>query len=589
MAGRKKIRNATRERVQGPRTETVPKSSRLRPRLRLVVLVLVAAAAGTSVVFVLAISRTNAFARRLPAIPDLSGKTESLKQAIAVADRRARQAHARAEDVGQLGRLYQANHFAAQADACYCLATESEPRNSLWCYLLAVTRETTSTGDEVLELLRKTVSLAPTYTPAHLRLADLLLKRNELDAAGQEYRTCLRQSPSSAHAQLGLARIAVARTAWPEAESLLRRTLEADPAFGSAHRLLATVYENLGSRERADASKARAEECSRFRAAADPWVDSLDDVCFDPAYLLVRADMAKQTRDPQRSLALMRRAVEVAPSDPRPHETLGTALRELGDLAGARPLLRRAIELGPKDADALVAFGLMLGTDGKLDEAERTFQAAFQIDSLSTTATTALNGIGNVRVRQGDDVAAASFFLKACELSDFRFDDAIENYVGCMVRLKRQPEAIELLKRIVPTRPTAVRVRTLLARVYKNLGEQVQAIATLRDAMAVSPYNALLANALAEGLATSAAATPESGREAVQWAQRAVDLAMPEKRGEYLGTLAAAYARAGDFGQATATAEQALRMAKDSGDMRKQQLLKEYLQRFKAGEPISSQ
>ena len=505
-------------------------------------------------------------AEQIPQPPDLAAETLSLREAVADADRKARLTPNSGDAVGRLGMLYHANHVCGPAEQCYELATRLAARDSRWPYLLAAVRQETGRSEGVLEQLRRAVELAPDYAPAHLKLGDLLLKSNQPAAAEQEYRRTLQLLPSDPYALLGLARIAVGQGQWQAAESHLRRAVGTDPKFGVGHRLLATVYEKTGMAEKAAVSQAHANTCTRFRPAPDPWVDSLDDFCYDPTFLLVRADAARQLRETKRGLVLLRRAVKVAPDSAKAHLALGTALREIGDFDGAEPHLVRAVQLDPKSEEAVCELGVWQGAKGREAEAVKSLETALRINPASTTA---YYNLGLVARHRGAEAAAAARFLRACELSDFRFDEAVENYVGCLVRTNQQAQAIEFLQRILVTRPTAARVWVLLARVHVNLKDPGAAADELRKGLSYSPYNAVLAQTLAGFLMTSPQASLEDAREAITLAKRALEFGEPRDAMDTLDTLATAYLRTRDVPQATAALTQAMEMARQAGNQAK--------------------
>ena len=284
--------NPTRKPSKRPKGKDAP-SPELKSVLRRLILI------GTVVTVIVLVgvaylshSVRHSIAAQIPEIPDLSSKTESLRQAVAAADENARNAPASEKGVGYLGLLYHANHLYEQAAECYVLAMEVESGHARWPHCLAVLRQSTGHFEECADLLRQAVDLAPAYLPSRLRLADLLLKQGRQEEAEREYHVCLEQSRDNPYVLFGLARMAVARKEWDTAESFLRRAIGADGRFGSAHRLLATVLDQRGLTAQADASRARAGTCGRFRADADPWLDELDQLSHDPAYVLIRADTA---------------------------------------------------------------------------------------------------------------------------------------------------------------------------------------------------------------------------------------------------------------------------------------------------------
>lgn len=557
-------------------------------RARTPIVRLVTLAAGVVIVLVVGVAlyhhQANRSAlRRLPAVPSLDGKAESLKQALAAADRKARQTPRSVEAVGMLGMLYQANHLHEQAAQCYRLAMDLSPSAAEWPYLLVMVCEASGSGEAMGDLLRTVLRLSPDDLSARVKLGDLLLKQGDLASAEQEYRRCVDQSPREVHALLGLARVAVERKRWQQAEDCLRQTVEIDPRFGAGHRLLATVYDAMGDPERAAMSRTRAQWCGRFRTMPDPWVARLDDLCYDPMYLMVRADTARG--DAEKHLALLYRAIEVAPDDARPYSVLAKALRDRNNLAAALQYARRAVELDPNNEDAVNGLGFFLWRQQQLDEAEKCFRMVLRGNPESASA---LHGLGLVSVGRGNDLAAAADFLRACELSENRYDEAIKEYTGCLVRLKRHREATEFLRTLVKSSPSAQWLWVLLARVQGNLEGARGAIMILRESLVAAPYDPELAEILAYHLARSSETTPEEAAEAIRWASRALEMAPPDYVANCLSTLAAAHARAGDFPRAVAIAQRAVALARKNGQQDKAMEFSRALRLFESRQPLSS-
>jgi Flp pilus assembly protein TadD len=92
---------------------------------------------------------------------------------------------------------------------------------------------------------------------------------------------------------------------------------------------------------------------------------------------------------------------------------------------------------------------------------------------------------------------------------------------------------------------------------YSRKGQYAQAIADYNKAMEINPEYAVAYNNLAWLLATAKAHEYRNGKKAVELALRACELS-DWKNPIFWGTLAAAYARVGDFDNATKWQEKAL-------------------------------
>jgi tetratricopeptide (TPR) repeat protein len=92
-------------------------------------------------------------------------------------------------------------------------------------------------------------------------------------------------------------------------------------------------------------------------------------------------------------------------------------------------------------------------------------------------------------------------------------------------------------------------------------------------------------NNLAWMLATASDDTLRDGAEAVRYAERAARLP-PVKEMCVPGTLAAAYAEAGRFPEAIATAEKAVEMETAAGETRFAAINRQLLRLYRAGKPF---
>ena len=479
-------------------------------------------------------AKRNAVLYRLPEMPDLGDKTEALRQNVAAADQVVRQAlkSGRVNErfgrkAGELGKLYQANHFYDQAIRCYQLATEFDPENARWFYLLAFVYQEMGENESVTPLLERTVDLAPRYSPAILKLADNYFKRRETNKAQAYYKRRLDLLPGDPYALLGLARIALDASQWETAQAYLEKAIESDSKFGVAHRMLASIHEHFGRTSEMEQALDRAAQCTRFRPAPDQWADALQDVCYDTEQLLVLGSKAVASVEIETALEVYRRAMELDPKNPKVYLALGKLWVMLGQKKQAREFFEKTIDLDPKRELAYFQFGLILRSEHKLRQAEQMFRKALDLDPSNPKI---YNNLGVSLLEQE------------------RFQQAI----GCLNKaLEIDPEHIE--------------ARYNLAMSLWGLGKTEEAIGQYYHVLQLKPKWAKAANSLAWILATDRNADIRNGDEAVQWAMVACK-GEGRKNPEYLDTLAAAYAEAGHFKKALEIAQKSLIMAKTIGD-----------------------
>ncbi len=293
----------------------------------------------------------------LPNPPALSGKAEILAGLLADAERKAKTPSSTTEGVAELGRLYHANDFIAEAAVCWEFLRHEQPNEPRWLYYLADIRRLQSEYSDHAELLEKTLALAPDYAPAHLQLANLVFKSGDLAAAARHYELRLRALPKDPYARLGLARIALQQHRRDDAKSLLQQLLADSPHFSSGHNLYAELLAAEGSEDDANRHRWLGRETLRYREPADPWLDELRAWCYDYDRLCVFGTIEFQADQFDPAANYFERAIRVDRHRPDAYELLGSLYLKRGDAARARSLLETALPLlPPTKSSRIVAF-----------------------------------------------------------------------------------------------------------------------------------------------------------------------------------------------------------------------------------------
>ena len=208
---------------------------------------------------------------------------------------------------------------------------------------------------------------------------------------------------------------------------------------------------------------------------------------------------------------------------------------------------REAIRLDPDMLQApILAMGRALSAQGKSDEALRYYAEGLRL--------------GIPGLAHGSITTSGSEWMKRGEFSTRRSRASVRRCAW---------------------RPTWAEARGLLEHATKDRATS-QAIAAHREALRVNPELPEALNNLAWILATHPEPQFRNGVEAVQLAGQACERTA-WKQALFVGTLAAAYAEAGQFDQAVATAEKACALASALGQTnlltRNQQLLRLYQNR----------
>jgi Flp pilus assembly protein TadD len=204
---------------------------------------------------------------------------------------------------------------------------------------------------------------------------------------------------------------------------------------------------------------------------------------------------------------------------------------------------RKAIAIAPNSAVAHHNLGIVLARSGELEEAAVRFARAAELDPLLAAAHL---GLADVRRSQG------------------RGDDAARGY-----------------RRAIEADPRSVRARSNLAALLIGSGRFHEAARLLEEALEIDPDAAMSMNNLSWVLAVSPIEELRDGERAVRLAERAVQISGGDPA--LLGTLAAAYAEAGEFEAAVRAAEWALALARGAGSPTEP--IEEALALYRAGRP----
>ena len=161
--------------------------------------------------------------------------------------------------------------------------------------------------------------------------------------------------------------------------------------------------------------------------------------------------------------------------------------------------------------------------------------------------------------------------------------DAHRAFGLALAQQGKAEEAVQHLQealRLEPDEPT----RLQLAGVLRGIGKLREAIAQYHQVLLKKPDSLDALNNLAWLLATCPDDSLRNGPEAVQLAEQACRLTQ-YKEIVPLGTLAAAYAEAGRFGDAVATGEKSLALATATGQERFADINRQLLTHYRAGKP----
>ncbi len=284
------------------------------------------------------------------------------------------------------------------------------------------------------EELRTVLAKHPTSARSHGLMAQLLLNRNDLNAAQQSFERELALDRSSVEAVTGLVAVDLVRKRTNEARARIEAFLTKHPHDPSALVLAAKVYKELGQ-------PAKVED-------------------------------------------LLTRALAADPSNPSTYALLADVYISQKRLADAKRQFAHIVELKPRSVAALTMMGLICYADRDLDGAQQWWEKAMQVDSYAAAAANNLawlyaEGRGSLEVALQLAMTAKSKFPNLPEVNDT---------LGWVYYQKQlYGQAILYLQQSLDLEPNNPAYHFHLGMAYARKGEDAKARKLLERVLKIDP------------------------------------------------------------------------------------------------------
>ena len=446
-----------------------------------------------------------------------------------------------------------------------------------------------STWRDSETLWRRVLVVSPENALAHNNLALALRAKGPFwrDEASQHLKEALRIKPEYFLANNNLGLLAGDAGDWEGAIARYRRAIKASPGFAVAYNNLGLALGALG--RFAEAEKALGEA---VRIVPD-FPDALHNLGFTLA----------TNKKWEEAIACDRRAIALEPGNSQTHLHLGIALANLGVAQGNKETVaegvsecEKGVALSPDDADAHCELAKLYHSLGRIQDAADQWKETLR---LNPNHTVAIKGFGILLVKIGRGEEAVKF-LRAVTIAAPHDLETRAYLVLAYLLAKQTPNAMTELREVIRQDPHDRRVLAALAMgvtaapddmslrefkayAYLAFGQSDAAVAEFREILRHAPKDVTALNSLAWIGATHPNAKLRNGQEAVTFAENAAAQKMDDA--QTLDTLAAAYAEAGRFKEAVATARKAKLAAEKT---KSQPLIDEIAARLKlyeAGKP----
>jgi len=193
------------------------------------------------------------------------------------------------------------------------------------------------------------------------------------------------------------------------------------------------------------------------------------------------------------------------------------------------------------------------------------------------------NILGVAMARQNRFEEAKFHFGEALRIQP-QYADSLENLGILLTEHGDCDEALTYLRQAANTKPNSAVTFSKLGLLLDMKGLAEHAIVYYRESIRLKPDQEDACNNLAWLLATHPEPRIRDGAEAVRLAEHACELT-GFQRAPLIGTLAAAYAEAGRFHDATETAEKAIQVATAAGDIGLAERNEQLLALYRAAKP----
>ncbi|NQT14679.1 MAG: tetratricopeptide repeat protein, partial [Planctomycetes bacterium] len=279
------------------------------------------------------------------------------------------------------------------------------------------------------------------------------------------------------------------------------------------------------------------------------------------------------------AMAEFEAAVKIQPDYWEGHINAAVILIGRGLHAEAMDRLSQVLQRAPERSEARTTAGVTLAENGMLDGAIDYFRGTIQRDPGFAEAHA---NLARLLLIKGSLEEASAHFRTATELDP---ENALGHFElgGVLFRRGMPDEACWSLQRALKIVPGFLDARLTLGRVLAMQGKFPAARVQLEEAIKVDldPDNPWTRNELAWLLAVCPQDDVRDGTRAVQLAERACAVS-GHVEPVLLTTLAAAYAEAGRFPEAVATATKALGLV-DPREQVLAQTIRQHLQLYQAG------
>jgi len=288
-----------------------------------------------------------------------------------------------------------------------------------------------------------------------------------------------------------------------------------------------------------------------------------------------------QTSYWRNSIILWQHSLSVTPNNAPARQNLCDALFEQGEIDDAMVQVQEGLKLQPTNANLQNSLGAVLTRKGKLDEALLLLESALRINPHIEGLR---YNLANVFLQQGRvDEAIANYEMEL--ISAPNFPEGHNNLAKALFQKGRLKEGEEQVRIALALNPRSPEAHNNLGIALSQKGEISEAVAQWKKTLEIQPDNLEAHCNLAWVLSTSPDGAIRNGRQALEHAQRALQLS-GENNPRIWRLAAAAYAENGRFTEAIHATETALKLARTQGNETFAAVLEANIEQYRQDLPL---
>ena len=390
----------------------------------------------------------------------------------------------------------------AQALEAATAAVNSSPRDVGGLYLLGTLQAIAGQKDSAFKTFNDVLRLNPRAAAAQVQLSQLSLRRGDSELAVGVAQEAVANSPRSAEARLMLARALIAQREFGRADAVLFKLLAAFPKAPAVNAAKGTLELLKGNQAAARTAFQRAFDVDPSSIAAINGLTLLDVQQKQLANARTRVEkrLAVEPRRaellwlagriyvadnrPDKAEAVLRRAIEVAPTMPEPYLLLADVYRTTQRIDEARADFDAQVARNGADVASRTMAAMLVHAKGDLEDAKRRYT---ELLSVEPRAVLASNNLAWIYADQKHNLDVA---LDLAERTTEQIPDYAEAWdtLGWVYQQKQLPSlAVAPYEKAVSKDPGNAIFHFHLGKALAASGDRVRAKESLEMALKLQP------------------------------------------------------------------------------------------------------